>query len=435
MTLLDLTPRPPADDVAVLAVAVIGAGPVGLAAAAHLLERGVDVVVFEAGESAADAVRQWGHTRLFSPWRFLVDPAARRLLEAEGWVAPDPDGIPTGAELVRDYLEPLAELESMRRIVRTRSTVSAVARQGMDRTRTSGRAAVPFVLRVVGPAGAADVRARAVIDASGTFRTPRPLGAHGLAPLGLDDVADRVIGALPDVRGSDRHLFAGRRTTVVGAGHSAANTLLALLALAEDVPGTTVTWVIRTSRAARITSSADDELADRARLGAALEDAVREGRLVVHDGFEIERVERSGDGVRLIGERRGQPAELVTDVIVVATGYRPDLDILREIRLDLDEIVEAPRRLAPLIDPNEHSCGTVPPHGFRELSHPEPGFFIVGMKSYGRAPTFLLATGYEQVRSVAAALSGDLAAAGAVALTLPVTGVCSPDAIAGGCCA
>ena len=127
----------------------------------------------------------------------------------------------------------------------------------------------------------------------------------------------------------------------------------------------------------------------------------------------------------------------VTDVVVNATGFRPDLGMLREIRLELDDIVEAPRRLAPLIDPNVHSCGTVAPHGFRELTHPETGFFLVGMKSYGRAPTFLLATGYEQVRSVTAWLAGDVDAASNVELVLPATGVCSTDAGggAGGCCA
>jgi hypothetical protein len=138
--------------------------------------------------------------------------------------------------------------------------------------------------------------------------------------------------------------------------------------------------------------------------------------------------------VRLIGSRRGEPATHDSDLIVGATGFRPDLDMLREVRLQLDEIVEAPVRLAPLIDPNLHSCGTVAPHGFDELRHPEAGFFLVGMKSYGRAPTFLLATGYEQVRSVVAWLDGDMRAATEVQLALPATGVCSTDLGGGGSC-
>jgi hypothetical protein len=106
-------------------------------------------------------------------------------------------------------------------------------------------------------------------------------------------------------------------------------------------------------------------------------------------------------------------------------GQRPDLEMTRELRLDLDPWLESPRALGPMIDPNLHSCGTVPPHGHRELAHPEPGYYAVGIKSYGRAPTFLMATGYEQVRSVAARLAGDHAAADDVRLVLPETGVCS----------
>jgi hypothetical protein len=115
----------------------------------------------------------------------------------------------------------------------------------------------------------------------------------------------------------------------------------------------------------------------------------------------------------------------VADEVIAATGFRPDLEMLRELRLDLDDRVEAARTLAPLIDPNLHSCGTVPPHGVDELGHPDEGVYLVGMKSYGRAPTFLLRTGYEQVRSVAAALAGNWEAARRVDLVLPETGVCN----------
>nr|BFF09298.1 hypothetical protein GCM10025699_06010 [Microbacterium flavescens] len=184
-----------------------------------------------------------------------------------------------------------------------------------------------------------------------------------------------------------------------------------------------------------MSSSPDDELADRARLGSRVDRAVADGRITVLDEFEIIRGRRVADGIELVGYRRGEVVAHGTDVVVNATGFRPDLDMLREIRLELDDIVEAPKRLAPLIDPNVHSCGTVEPHGFRELTHPEQGFFIVGMKSYGRAPTFLLATGYEQVRSVTAWLAGDTTSASKVELVLPATGVCSTNVSdGGGCC-
>ncbi|MGA7148081.1 MAG: FAD-dependent oxidoreductase [Microbacterium sp.] len=436
MTLLDLTPRVvDADRVSTLPVAIIGAGPTGLAAAANLVERGIDFIVFEAGDQVAASVRAWGHTRLFSPWQHLVDPASRRLLEARGWALPDPERAPTGAELVEQYIAPLAEVEAIGSRIRLEVEVIGVAREGMDRTRTRSRAATPFAVRIRTRDGEVeDVPARAVIDASGTYLSPNPLSSSGLELLGMSDIADAITAALPDVLGRDRSQFAGRRTTVVGAGHSAANTLLALAELARQVPGTSVTWLIRNAQAVRVSSSVDDELADRARLGGRVDQAVADGRIAVLDGFEIIRGRRTADGVELVGQHRGEVVAHTTDVVVNATGFRPNLEILREIRLDLDEIVEAPKRLAPLIDPNVHSCGTVEPHGFRELTHPEQGFFIVGMKSYGRAPTFLLATGYEQVRSVAAWLAGDTASAAKVELVLPATGVCSTDLGGGGCC-
>lgn len=436
MTLLDLTPRTAANDrLATLPVVVIGAGPIGLAAAAHLRERGLDFIVLESGDEAAASVRQWGHTRLFSPWKHLVDAASRRLLEAHGWEMPVPERAPYGAELVDEYVAPLAALDELAPHIRYGSEVIAVTREGMDRTRTRGRAATPFLVRVRTANGDVDeLAARGVIDASGTFRTPNPLSSSGLELLGMGDIADRVTPALPDVLGRDRALFAGRHTTVVGAGHSAANTLLALVKLAREEPGTTVTWLIRNAQAVRVSSSSDDELADRAQLGSRVDRAVARGSIAVVDGFEIIRARRTADAVELIGRRRDGVVTHRTDLVVNATGFRPNLDMLREMRLDLDDIVEAPKRLAPLIDPNEHSCGTVEPHGFRELTHPEQGLFIVGMKSYGRAPTFLLATGYEQVRSVSAWLAGDTASASDVELVLPATGVCSTDLGGGGAC-
>nr|WP_205834906.1 NAD(P)-binding domain-containing protein [Microbacterium sp. CFH 90308] len=435
--MLDLTPRGVTTDrLSTLPVAIIGAGPIGLAAAAHLTERGIDFVVFEAGGEVAASVRAWGHTRLFSPWKHLVDPASRRLLEQHGWTLPEPERAPTGAELVEQYVAPLADVEEIATRVRLGVQVIGVTREGMDRTRTRARATTPFAVRIRTAAGEVEeIAARAVIDASGTYTSPNSLSSSGLELLGMSEVADAVAPALPDVLGRDRARFAGRHTTVVGAGHSAANTLLGLVELARQEPGTTVTWLIRNAQAVRVSSSADDELADRARLGSRVDNAVADGRITVLDGFEIIRGRRAAEGVELIGHRDGDVVMHRTDIVVNATGFRPDLDMLREIRLELDEIVEAPKRLAPLIDPNVHSCGTVEPHGFRELQHPEQGFFIVGMKSYGRAPTFLLATGYEQVRSVTAWLAGDAASASNVELVLPATGVCSTNiGQGGGCC-
>ena len=433
MTLVDLTvPSLRERSLDSLPVAIVGAGPIGLAAAANLVQRGVDFVIFEAGDDIASSIRQWGHTRLFSPWKHVVDPASRELLEATGWELPAPESLPTGTELVEQYLEPLAALEPIGSRIRTGVTVDAITRQGMDRTRTARRAATPFLLRARSADGVEEITARAVIDASGTYDHPNSLASSGLEPLGLPEVADRVSHALPDVLGRERSRFAGRHTTVVGAGHSAANTLLALAELAEQAPGTRITWLIRNASAVRVTTSDDDGLAARASIGRRVDALVHAGRIEVVDRFETIRLGRTDDGVRLYGLRGDDLVEHETDLVVNATGFRPDLDMLREIRLELDDIVEAPKRLAPLIDPNVHTCGTVEPHGFAELQHPEPNFFLAGMKSYGRAPTFLLATGYEQVRSITAWIAGDVAAASGVALELPATGVCSTSLPADG---
>jgi len=437
MTLLDLTPRTTVTDrLATLPVVIIGAGPIGLAAAANLVERGIDFTILESGHEVASAVKLWGHTRLFSPWRHLIDPASRRLLDGAGWTPPADEGrAPTGQELVDDYLVPLSGLDQIGPRIRYGTRAVAVTREGMDRTRTARREQTPFVVRIETSGGEIEeLTGRAVIDASGTYASPNPLSSSGLDPIGAADVDGLVVHALPDVLGADRERFVGRHTTVVGAGHSAANTLIALAELARSEPATRITWLIRNASATRVSSSPEDELADRARLGSRLDQLVEAGVIEKIDSFEISRIARHGAGVRLAGSRCGKPVVHDADVAVNATGFRPNLGMLREIRLQLDDIVEAPVRLAPLIDPNLHSCGTVEPHGFDELRHPESGFFIVGMKSYGRAPTFLLATGYEQVRSVAAWLDGDMLSATQVQLTLPATGVCSTDTGGGSSC-
>ncbi|MBB3675442.1 FAD-dependent oxidoreductase [Modestobacter versicolor] len=413
-----------------LPVVVIGAGPVGLAAAAHLLERGLEPLVLEAGPTPGAAVRAWGHVRLFSPWEYDVDAAAARLLAAEGWTAPDPDALPTGAELVEGYLAPLAATAALAPRIRTGVRVTAVSRAGVDKTRTVGREGRPYLVRTVVDGRVEDLPARAVVDASGTWGQRNPLGTAGLPAVGEPEAAPWLTGPLPDVLGADRARFAGKHTLVIGMGHSAANTLLALVALRETVPGTEISWAIRGRSPARLYGGGDDDgLPARGLLGSRLEEAVQAGAVTLHREVAVTALTPSAGGrLRVTGTARdGAALALDVDAVAAATGFRPDLAMLREVRLDLDPALEAPVRLAPLIDPNSHSCGTVPPHGHRELAHPDEGLYLVGMKSYGRAPTFLLATGYEQVRSVAAALAGDTAGADQVQLHLPSTGVCSTD--------
>lgn len=420
-----------------LPVAVIGAGPVGLAAAAHLADRGLPFTVLEAGESPAAAVREWGHVRLFSPWRYNIDAAAAKLLADGGWVRPDDDILPTGRQLADDYLQPLADLPALKPHIRYGVRVIAVTRLGLDRIRTAGREETPFLIRLE---DGQDVLARAVVDASGTWGTPNVLGASGIPAHGETGAAAYVDSSLPDVLGRDRDRFAGRHTLVVGAGHSAATTLLALAELTTQEPATTVTWAIRGASPARTYGGESaDALPARGALGSRLRAHVEAAAITLLPGFSTQRLTPGPDGVAVSDGNR----TVHVDRIVSATGFRPDHTIVSELRLDLDPILGSTRALAPLIDPNRHSCGTVPPHGVDELAHPEPGYFAIGAKSYGRAPTFLMATGYEQARSVVAALAGDWQAARDVRLDLPETGVCSStvpldedriDGDAAGCC-
>lgn len=416
-----------------LPIAVIGAGPIGLAAAAQLIRRGETPVVIEAGETIGASVAKWAHVRMFSPWQYNVDQAASEILKAAGWREPEADYLPTGDELIKEYLKPLAALPQIKSQLRLGTRVVSVTRHGFDKMKTDGREAAPFVLEVKGAFGEEEqIFARAVIDASGTYTEPNPAGASGVFAPGEQSAAERIFYGIPDVLETARARYAGKRVVVIGSGHSAFNVLLDLAALAEAEPDTEVTWIVRRSNTKTLFGGGEkDELQARGLLGKRARQFIESGRVKLISGFKIAKFTKTGEGVIVASATESlSPA----DEIIVATGFRPNLGIFRELRLNLDDRVESPVALAPLIDPNLHSCGTVYPHGAEELKHPEKDFYIVGMKSYGRAPTFLLMTGYEQVRSVVAAITGDWKAARQVELVLPETGVCKTDDSDESCC-
>ena len=412
-------------------VVVIGGGPQGLAAAAHLVERGLEPLVLEAGAGPAAAVQEWSHVRLFSPWPELVDDAAARLLEPTGWHPPT-SGYPTGGAWIEQYLAPLAGPVGAR--VRYGARVVGVSRRGRDRLVSTGRQDQPFTVLVSGSGGEYRVEARAVVDASGTWGRPGPAGADGLPARGETAAAELGLVSYRPPSAVESAELAGGHVVVVGSGHSA---MTAVIDLAGSVR---LTWVLRRGQVGEtFGGGASDALPQRGALGQRARAAVDAGQVRLVTGFRTEAIEVTDIGAVVVGEdgRRLEHA----DRVVVLTGFRPDLSFLSEVRLDLDPVLQAPRELAGEIDPNVHSCGSVRPHGARELAQPEQGFYLVGMKSYGRAPTFLALTGYEQVRSVAAALAGDHEAAARVELVLPETGVCGgsgvfddPDSAAGGCC-
>jgi hypothetical protein len=313
--------------------------------------------------------------------------------------------------------------------------VQAISREGFDKVRTGYREKAPFVIRAMRAGAPVEFRARAVIDATGTWGTPNPLGANGLPALGEAESKASIFYGIPDVLGADSARYAGRKTLVVGAGHSAANALLSLAELAQAAPDTQLAWSVRSPALQRVFGGGQaDALPARGRLGSQLRALRDRGALEFVAGLRIHALRREADGTLLVQglDANGELRTLAgIDEIICATGQRPDLAIVSELRLRLDPGLESTEALGPLIDPNVHSCGTVRPHGHRELSHPEPGFYTVGVKSYGRAPTFLMATGFEQVRSVVAAIAGDLVAADRVELELPETGVCGIPAPAG----
>ena len=427
-----------------LPVAIVGGGPVGLAAAAHLSLRNIPFILFEAGEQVGASIRSWEHVRVFSPWRYNIDKAARQLLDEAGWIQPDEEVLPTGRELYNQYFKPFSELASIAPYLYLKSKVVAIGRKNQDKLKTKGRETLPYVLQVLHRTGEViQFEARAIIDASGTWSSPNPIGSGGVYAGGELENSSRIFYGIPDVLGKYRDRYKNKHVLVVGAGHSAINSILELDKLKEEFPATTIHWVLRKKHVSEVYGGQEaDALPARGALGIKIEQLVNDGRVNVYTPFQIHQLIEQHGKLNLVGYQNEEKRILSgIDEIVSNTGARPDFSFLREVRLNIDPALESVAEIAELIDPNIHSCGTVRPHGELELRQPDKDFYIVGSKSYGRAPTFLMATGYEQVRSVVAALAGDWEAARNVELDLPETGVCSVSfgdqedgSAGGGCC-
>ncbi|MTI86953.1 MAG: flavoprotein [Balneolaceae bacterium] len=417
-------------------VAIIGGGPVGMAAAAHLTERDIPFILFESGNTIGANLTDWGHVQVFTPWKYNIDKAAERLLDEVDWKKPSGEVLPTGSEIVRDYLVPLSLHPRIKPFIHLSSKVISITRKGMNKMKTNGREKLPFIVKVESNGDTQLFEASGVIDTSGTWNTPNPIGAGGIPATGEEKHADRIAYRIPDILGKDKERYANKSVLVVGGGHSAINSLLDLAALKEEQPETRLHWVLRDNDLAKVYGGQqDDELEARGALGIRIERLVKSGQLDIYTSFYIHEVIEE-DGMLTIkgySENSGDRIAAI-DEIIANTGARPDLSILREVRVQTDPALECVPALAELIDPNIHSCGTVRPHGEEELRQPEPDFYIAGVKSYGRAPTFLMATGYEQVRSISAWLAGDVEAAKRVELDLPETGVCSTDNTGGSAC-
>lgn len=415
------------NDISKLPVAIIGGGPVGLAAASHLAKRGISFILLEAGSQIGANILTWGHVRLFSPWKYNIDKVAKDLLELSGWIHPKLESLPTGQELVEQYLEPLSMLPEIKPFVHLNTKVFSIGRKDTDKLKTANRAQVPFVIHTEKNREYKTFEAKAIIDATGTWGNPNPAVSSGIWLTEEKSLQGKIYYGIPNFLGKEQQRYANKRIAVVGGGHSAINALIDLAKLKELYPETEILWIMRRQRVEDAFGGEEkDALEARGLLGSKIHHLVDHEQVKVITPFYIQFVKKSENGIELLGSQNGKQRRLdEIDEMIVNTGSRPDFSIISELRTSIDTAIESVEALAPLIDPNIHSCGTVRPHGEKELRQPEKDFYIVGAKSYGRAPTFLMATGYEQVRSVVAYLSGDLAASEKVELDLPETGVCS----------
>lgn len=387
-------------------LAIVGLGPIGLEMAVAALEAGWQVTGIERGRIASN-VRRWGHVRFFSPWAMNVSTRGLGVLKERGLAAPDPDTFPTGEEYVARYLRPLAEWVAERATLHEETEVQRIGRGRLlkkDEIGTVARRAAPFRLLLLDAAGEESfLEADLVVDASGTYGNPNHLGPGGLPARGERAFAHRIAYVIPDVLGVDRAAYEGRRTMVIGAGYSAITTIALLLELAKFSPGTELVWVTR--RASTLYEPiADDPLPERARLAQlGNELSAGDAEVVFVGESHVESIDEATEGrvgVTLVLADGTERREVV-DRVIANVGYRPDVDLYRELQVHQCYASEGPMKLAAaLLGADSADCLAQPTTGDETLANPEPGFFIVGSKSYGRNSRFLLRVGLDQIEQV-----------------------------------
>ena len=392
-------------------VAILGAGPVGLEAALATHDAGMDVTVYELADQVGGNVRDWAHVRLFTPWEMNVSPRARRHLERAGTEVPAGEERPTGRELARRLLDPLAALPWIAPGVRTGVRVRSVGREGLlkdDEIGTGGRAGRPFRLLLADGEGREWVEeADVVLDCTGTWHRPNPLGAGGIPAPGESSAADRILRRIPAPEEMEE--LAGRRVLLVGAGHSA-QTAARFLAESAEAHGTRVTWAIR-SGDPDFGAVADDPLPGRAQLAeeARRLASTEDGPLDAWPGTTVEGVSLSEAGVAVALATPGGPREVVVDRIVSLTGSVGDHGLYRQLQVHECYATSGPMGLSAALlgAGGGGDCLVQPEMGADVLRNPEPDFFILGSKSYGRNSTFLLRVGWDQVDQVFALLTAE----------------------------
>ena len=383
-------------------IAILGAGPIGLEAALAAAGRGDDFTVFESAPSVGGHVRRWGHVRTFTPWQMSVSPRMRAALPG----APRGDALPTGADIVHELLEPVAALPALRGRIRCATRVLAVGREGLLKHEAVGeprRARRPFRLLVLEPDGReAIVHADVVLDATGTYGSPNRLGDGGIAAVNERAFGDRIERFLPafDARPA---AWAGRTILLTGAGHTAQTAARELARFARDAPGTRVVWAVRNA-APDWGAVARDPLPERAALNAAAAElaAGASDAVTVRAGHVTEALHAAAGDRIAVTLRNGASEEIAVDRILALNGGVGDHGLYRQLQVHECYATCGPMNLAAALlgEAAGGDCLAVVAHGPETLRNPEPGFFILGAKSYGRSSRFLLSVGWRQVDDV-----------------------------------
>lgn len=374
-------------------VVVIGAGPMGIAAAIGAADRGHDVTVLERGEVGA-SLRTWGPARFFSPLHMNASPRMRALL-GDAW--PGDDALLTGPEYIARVLEPLVARDPLQGRVHTNVEVIAVARRGLTRGDYAGhplRAERPF--RVL-CANDESFDAEAVLDASGGLTVPRPIGVGGLPARGESRIASTPIRTLGDLA-SARDQLRGKTLLLLGDGHSAANAIGLLDDFAKDDPSLRVVWAMRSANRRPCEEVSNDPLPER-------QSVVARANALAEAPPQFLRVERKAM-IESVSQNNGHVVVALTggriveaDALAAFTGYRPDASFLSELAVELSPVTEGGARLYKAIS-NITDCLSVPPVKPADLQSGEPNFFFVGSRAYGRSNGFLLQTGFAQLETI-----------------------------------
>lgn len=388
-------------------IAIVGAGPIGLEAGLFARQSGYDVSVFERGTLAAN-VQAWGHVRLFSPFGLNISPWGRDALEQQRHILPGEDELLTGREFAQRYLVPLRQLPVLAGCIREETEVQAIGRAGQLKQEHIGKPArqkTSLQLLIADQAGERIEQADYVLDCSGTYSQHNWLGDSGIPCPGEREALVRANYQLPDVLGGDETRFANRLTLVVGSGYSAATTIVALGELAQSHPQTKAIWLTRQESEVPILPIPHDALRERERL------TTRANQLALASGGPIDW--RRSRGVHsifrgqdhrwhvAIQDREGRQERVTADEVVALVGYRPDRSIYEELQVHECYASHGPMKLAAaLLGETSGDCLAQTRHGADTLKNPEPGFFILGAKSYGRNSRFLIKIGIEQIRDV-----------------------------------